>query len=408
MVNHLPPLSLYVHLPWCIKKCPYCDFNSHGTGHDPFPEAGYVDALIRDLEFELHSMRDRQITSIFIGGGTPSLFSAEALQRLFSAIRSRTTLSADIEITLEANPGTVESRRFHAYREIGINRLSVGVQSFNDRMLQRLGRIHDAKTAGEAIRTATTAGFERINLDLMYGLPDQTIAQAMDDIGQAIDFAPVHLSWYQLTIEPNTVFYKEQPVLPEQDTIWEMQEAGQAMLGDTGHQQYEISAYARPGYQCRHNLNYWEFGDYLGLGAGAHGKLTVAAEDTIYRYARHRLPERYMQLAGQPQVITEQKKLTQEDIVLEFMMNTLRLTDGFTSTLFTERTGLPLALVEAQFNQLVTKGWLERHNTVVKPTHAGQNYLNDLLQYFMPATETAAGESLTMAPHPGEAVPRLY
>jgi oxygen-independent coproporphyrinogen-3 oxidase len=385
--SQVPPLSMYVHLPWCVKKCPYCDFNSHAADHAVFPEAAYVDALIRDLEFELPALEGRRITSIFIGGGTPSLFSAEELDRLFTALRTNMVLSGEVEITLEANPGTYDAGRFRAYRDIGINRLSIGVQSFNDRMLTRLGRIHDAGTAGDAVRAAADAGFERINLDLMYGLPGQTVAEALADVNRAIDYGTVHLSWYQLTIEPNTVFYKQRPELPEPDAIWEMQEAGQNLLAGAGYRQYEVSAYAREGYQCRHNLNYWEFGDYLGLGAGAHGKLTDVAGNAVYRLVRHRLPESYMRLAGQQQVITNSKTLTEEEVILEFMMNALRLNEGFDTALFRDRTGLPVELIEARINRAVTREWLEWHATVIKPTAAGRNYLNDLLMYFMPDGE---------------------
>jgi putative oxygen-independent coproporphyrinogen III oxidase len=378
-----PPLSLYIHLPWCVKKCPYCDFNSHATGDgNSFPEQAYIDALLRDLEFELPRIASRQIVSIFIGGGTPSLFSAEALQRLLETLHERLLFSPPIEITLEANPGTVEALRFQAYRQIGINRLSIGVQSFNDVMLKHLGRIHTASTAVDAITIAKAAGFERINIDLMYGLPNQSIEQAIADLEQGITLTSAHLSWYQLTIEPNTVFYKNTPVLPEQDQIWDMQEAGQTLLSSAGLEQYEISAYAKPGQRCLHNLNYWEFGDYVGLGAGAHGKLTDISTNTVTRYARHRIPERYLQLAGQDEVIADTRTLQQQDLILEFMMNTLRLTGGIQQSLFTERTGLPLHLIETMLISARDKGWLEGINSRIIPTTTGRNYLNDLLQCF--------------------------
>lgn len=366
-----------------MKKCPYCDFNSHGTDGGEFPEQFYIDALIRDLKFESPRIRGRCITSIFIGGGTPSLFSASSLDKLLSAVRSHLSLATDIEITLEANPGTLESKRFESYRELGINRISIGVQSFNDSMLKQLGRIHDAQTASNAIELAKSAGFDRINIDLMYGLPGQSRQQALDDLAQGIEHHTSHLSWYQLTIEPNTQFYKTPPVLPEDDTVFDIQQAGKALLTQHGFIQYEISAYALPGDHCKHNHNYWEFGDYLGIGAGAHGKITSSDEDAIYRYARHRIPERYMELAGQDNVIVEQKGLTENDLVLEFMMNNLRLTDGFNETLFFERTGLSLELIEDRINQAQLSGWLARNGTSIRPTSTGQNYLNDLLQTFL-------------------------
>lgn len=379
----MPPLALYIHLPWCVKKCPYCDFNSHATGIDnTFPEQAYIDALLRDMDFDLPRIQGRQIVSIFIGGGTPSLFSAESLSTLLSALRARLVFSPDLEITLEANPGTVEAERFHAYRQIGINRLSIGVQSFEDAMLQRLGRIHTANTAIQAINIAKAAGFDRINIDLMYGLPNQSAEQALADLEQGIALAAGHLSWYQLTIEPNTVFYKETPLLPEPDQIWDMQEAGQALLAAQGLVQYEISAYAKAGQQCRHNLNYWQFGDYLGLGAGAHGKLTDVATQTVSRYARHRIPERYLQLAGQQQVIAETRKLQKQDLILEFMMNALRLTGGVRQSLFSERTALPLSDIAAMLKAATDKGWLEADVAMITPTITGRNYLNDLLQCF--------------------------
>jgi len=380
-----PPLSLYIHLPWCVKKCPYCDFNSHATGNNnAFPEQSYIQALIRDLDFDLPRIRHRAITSIFIGGGTPSLFSAESLATLLVAVRTRLSLVSDIEITLEANPGTVEANRFKAYRDIGINRLSIGVQSFNDAMLKKLGRIHSANAARDAINIARSAGFDRVNIDLMYGLPGQTLEQAIADLGHGIEHEVSHLSWYQLTIEPNTVFYKDTPVLPEQDHIWDMQEAGQSLLSRHGLEQYEISAYASPGQQCRHNLNYWEFGDYLGIGAGAHGKLSDVGKNTVTRYARHRLPERYMQLAGQPDVITDTRTLDHSDLILEFMMNALRLTDGVPRTLFAARTGMTPDTITTMVKTAVDKGWLEEDKSMLVPTVIGRNYLNDLLQCFMP------------------------
>jgi putative oxygen-independent coproporphyrinogen III oxidase len=381
--DQYPPLSLYVHLPWCIKKCPYCDFNSHATDNSSFPEQAYIAALIRDLDQEVPKVQGRKIHSIFIGGGTPSLFSAASLQTLLAAIRDRLSLAADIEITLEANPGTIEAARFEAYRDIGINRLSIGVQSFNDQMLVRLGRIHDAARAVDAIRIARSAGFELINIDLMYGLPGQSLAQALDDLNQGIEQATVHLSWYQLTIEPNTVFYKNPPVVPEEDQIWDIQQAGQQSLATAGLHQYEISAYSNPDKQCRHNLNYWQFGDYVGIGAGAHGKLTDPGVDGIFRYVRHRLPDRYIELAGLANVITETRQLHPADLILEYMMNALRLNDGFEHRDFSARTGLSLAVIRDQLEAAHTAGWLVTRDATTRPTPAGRNFLNDLLHCFM-------------------------
>jgi putative oxygen-independent coproporphyrinogen III oxidase len=382
--RNLPPLSLYIHLPWCIKKCPYCDFNSHATNNASFPEQAYIDALVRDLDSAAPSLQGREIISIFIGGGTPSLFSAASLQQLLTAVRARLRLALDVEITLEANPGTFEAERFHAYRQTGINRLSIGIQSFDDSKLSRLGRIHDAARAIDAIRIARSAGFERINIDLMYGLPDQTLAEALVDLGTGIAAGASHLSWYQLTIEPNTVFYKNPPRVPEDDLIWDIQQAGQQLLSTAGLQQYEISAYATAGQQCRHNLNYWLFGDYLGIGAGAHGKLTDPDTDSIYRYVRHRLPERYIALAGQPAVITETRQLGESDRILEFMMNALRLSGGFEKDNFVRHTGLSLEVLKAPLAQAHAAGWLVTEETIIRPTVSGLNYLNDLLQCFMP------------------------
>ncbi len=386
--EHYPPLSLYVHLPWCVKKCPYCDFNSHGIGLDSFPEDKYVESLIKDLEFSLPVLEDRPITSIFIGGGTPSLFSAESLERLLSALAARMSLVADVEITLEANPGTVDAARFQAFREIGINRLSIGVQSFNNLMLQRLGRIHDAETAHAAIEAAKAAGFQRINLDIMYCLPGQDAAGAMADIRQAIAHGPVHLSRYQLTIEPNTLFYKDRPVLPDEEVLWEMQESGRKLLADCDYAHYEISASAKPGFECRHNLNYWQYGDYLGIGAGAHSKLTDLSANRIYRFVRHRMPDRYMQLVGDKAAISETKTPDQQEIILEFMMNALRLNKGFTPDLFTARTGLPLQVIDTTLGHARTKGWIECDSHTVRASAKGRNFLNDLLQCFMPVADS--------------------
>lgn len=346
-----------------------------------------MDALVRDLEYSLPAIWGRRVNTIFIGGGTPSLFSPEALNRLLQALQARLNFYPDIEITLEANPGTAEAGRFRAFRACGINRLSIGVQSFNDTHLNRLGRIHDGREATAAIGMAKDAGFDDMNIDIMYGLPGQTIENAMQDLRQAVAHNPSHISWYQLTIEPNTVFYAKPPQLPEDDRIWDMQQADQQLLEQHGYRQYEISAYARDGFQCLHNLNYWKFGDYLGIGAGAHSKLTDIAAGKVMRQVRHRIPERYMELAGNEKAITENKQLGREDLQLEFMMNALRLPDGVPSSLFIQRTGLPMSDVQRQLEQAEQQGLVEWNIETLKPTQKGQQFLNDLLQIFMPETD---------------------
>ena len=379
----LPPLSLYIHFPWCLRKCPYCDFNSHEAGHSLPKETTYVDALVRDLESELPHIWGRRISSIFIGGGTPSLFSAAAIDRLLAALRARLNFYPDIEITLEANPGTAEAGKFQGFREAGVNRLSIGVQSFDDEKLHTLGRIHGAAEARTAIRMARSAGFENFNVDIMFGLPGQTVAQSQADILATIDQGPTHISWYQLTLEPNTVFHAKPPVLPDDDLIWRMQGEGQQVLADSGYAQYEISAYARDGHQCVHNLNYWQFGDYLGIGAGAHSKLTDIAAGRILRSTRHRLPDRYLALAGSEGVITDRKELDGNDLKLEFMMNALRLNAGVHPSLFLQRTGMPLNALKKELETAGTRGLLAWDIHSLKPTDQGRHYLNDLLQIFM-------------------------
>jgi len=380
-----PPLSLYIHLPWCINKCPYCDFNSHATNSEAFPEEAYVDALISDLESELPRIWGRPIVSIFIGGGTPSLFSAEAINRLMAALRERLTFYHNTEVTMEANPGTAEADRFKAYRESGINRLSIGVQSFDDKKLKRLGRIHNSEEALSAIAMAKDAGFDEINLDLMFGLPDQTVDQAMSDLEVAMEQQPTHLSWYQLTIEPNTIFYSKPPALPVDDLLWDMQQQGQGYLSDKGFDQYEVSAYARMGdnHQCQHNRNYWQFGDYLGIGAGAHGKLTHVAEGKIERYARHRIPQSYIDKVGQSNAVTETRKLGRDELPLEFMMNALRLNEGFHPSLFNEHTGLPLNHIHKQLEIAEERALIEWDINKIKPTETGHRYLNNLIELFI-------------------------
>ncbi len=380
-----PPLSLYIHLPWCIKKCPYCDFNSHATNKEAFPEGAYVDALISDLESELPRIWGRPIVSIFIGGGTPSLFSTKVINRLMAALRERLTFYHNTEVTMEANPGTAEADRFKAYRESGINRLSIGVQSFDDEKLKALGRIHNSDEALSAIAMAKDAGFDEINLDLMFGLPEQSIDQSMSDLEVAMEQQPTHLSWYQLTIEPNTVFYSKPPVLPVDDLLWEMQQQGQAYLADKGFDQYEVSAYARKegNHQCQHNQNYWQFGDYLGIGAGAHGKLTHVAEGKIERYVRHRIPQSYIDKVAQSNAVIETRKLARDELPLEFMMNALRLNQGFHPSTFIEHTGLPLKHIQKQLEIAEERALIEWDINMIKPTETGHRYLNDLIELFM-------------------------
>ena len=378
----LPPLALYVHIPWCIRKCPYCDFNSHKAPAS-LPEDAYVAALLQDLEQDLPLAAGRPLASIFIGGGTPSLFSAGALQQLLDGIARRIDWQPGIEITLEANPGTFEQDKFSAYRELGINRLSIGVQSFNSEHLQQLGRVHDGSEALRAAGIAKRAGFERINLDLMHGLPDQSAQQAMDDLQQALELDPGHISWYQLTIEPNTLYWSKPPQLPEDDTLWAIQEQGQRLLDRHGYAQYEISAYARAGQQARHNLNYWQFGDFIGIGAGAHGKISHA-DGRIERYWKTRQPDDYLR-AGSSRVAGRQL-LADDELPFEFLMNALRLSEGVPAELFARRTGLPLQAIAAARQQAEQRGLLSENPQWLVASEHGQLFLNDLLQLFLPGS----------------------
>ena len=384
----LPPLSLYIHVPWCVKKCPYCDFNSH-KADKVLPEKDYVAALLDDLDIDLTWLKDngvaeRPVQSIFIGGGTPSLLSVESYQNLFAGLKQRLEFISDIEITMEANPGTFEAEKFKGYRALGINRLSIGIQSFADHQLEHLGRIHNGKEAVAAVEMAKAAGFDNFNLDFMHGLPDQTLEQALDDLRQGIALGPTHLSWYQLTIEPNTEFFKRPPVLPQDETLWSIQEAGQALLAEHGFAQYEISAYAQPGKAAKHNLNYWQFGDYLGIGAGAHGKLTIPNDDIdkskIYRTAKTRLPKDYLNLAKR--FLATQDNIEAEDRDLEFLMNGLRLFAGVDKKLFSERTGLPYESIELAVDKAVKDGLLQEGDKL-KTTDKGQLFLNELLERFL-------------------------
>jgi oxygen-independent coproporphyrinogen-3 oxidase len=377
----LPPLSLYVHVPWCVRKCPYCDFNSHEAAGG-IPERAYVDALIADLEQALPSVWGRPVVSVFIGGGTPSLLSGEAVDRLLCAVRARVKLLPEAEITLEANPGTVEQGRFREFRAAGVNRLSIGVQSFDDRLLARIGRIHNGADAMHAAEAAHTAGFDNFNLDLMFGLPGQDVASAEADLRQAIALAPTHVSWYQLTLEPNTAFHHAPPVLPDDDVRYDMQLRGQARLAASGFDNYEVSAYAREGFRCRHNLNYWTFGDYLGIGAGAHQKLTLPHPARIERAARRRHPREY--LATATDRVATRNVLTRADAAFEFVMNALRLNEGFATRLFEERTGLPLQVIETPLREAEARGLLSWDVHSVRPTEQGRLYLNTLLELFLP------------------------
>ena len=375
----LPPLALYIHIPWCVRKCPYCDFNSHAAS-PTLPEEEDVDALLADLDLELHAVHGRELSSIFFGGGTPSLFSAQALGRLLKGVEQRIPFAGDIEITLEANPGTFEQEKFTAYRALGINRLSIGIQSFQEQKLKALGRIHNGDEAIRAAGMARQAGFDNFNLDLMHGLPDQSLDDALDDLRQAIAMKPTHLSWYQLTLEPNTVFWNQPPVLPEDDTLWDIQEAGQALLAEHGYAQYEVSAYAQPGRAARHNLNYWSFGDFIGIGAGAHGKLSHP-DGRIQRTWKTRLPKDYLNPA-KPFKAGE-KDLGNEELPFEFLMNALRLTDGVDAVLFAQRTGLDLSSLAEGRRQAEQSGLLQVEPSRLAATARGQLFLNDLLQYFL-------------------------
>ena len=377
------PLSLYVHVPWCVQKCPYCDFNSHGL-RGGLPEADYVAALIADLEAALPLVWGRRVVSVFFGGGTPSLLSGEAVDTLLAAIRARLPLVYGAEITLEANPGTAESGKFAAFRAAGVNRLSLGIQSFNPAHLKALGRIHEAQEACRAIELAARH-FDSFNLDLMYGLPQQTMTQALADLEQALTFAPSHLSCYQLTLEPNTAFAAAPPALPDPDRCADMQEAIEARLADAGYTHYETSAFAQPGKQCRHNRNYWTFGDYLGIGAGAHSKLTVPTPDgrRILRQMRWKLPKQYLAQVAAGRPVQDEFDVAAEELPFEFMMNALRLNQGFETALFAERTGLPLEGIENTLRQAEQDGLIERTPGCIAPTRHGQRFLNRLLERFL-------------------------
>ncbi|HQY77354.1 MAG TPA: radical SAM family heme chaperone HemW [Rhodoferax sp.] len=376
----LPPLSLYVHLPWCIRKCPYCDFNSHEMRRDVLPEDDYVRAVVADLESALPLIWGRSVHSIFIGGGTPSLFSPAAIDRLLGDIRARLRLEPDCEISMEANPGTFEKDRFRAYRSAGVTRLSIGVQSFNDAHLQALGRVHDRAQALAAVEEAASA-FDTFNLDMMYALPGQSMAQVEDDMRTALQFAPPHISIYHLTIEPNTYFAKYPPSIPEDDTAYAMLDHITELTAAAGLDRYEVSGYARTGHRCRHNLNYWQFGDYLGLGAGAHSKLSFAHR--VVRQVRLRDPQRYLERALQGNAVAQDEEVSRADLPFEFMLNALRLRHGFGLREFTERTGLPVTAIQRALEEAETKGLIERDFARVRPTQRGFDFLSDLQALFL-------------------------
>lgn len=375
------PLSLYIHIPWCIRKCPYCDFNSHQAPTE-LPEAEYVKALLGDLKQELSFIENRCISNIFIGGGTPSLFTARSIDSLLKGINQLCALDEDIEITLEANPGTFEQQRFNDYRLAGINRLSIGIQSYNSEHLKVLGRVHNADEAILAAQIARQAGFDNFNLDLMFGLPHQTTAQALDDLQQAIECNPSHLSWYQLTLEPNTLFHHNPPQLPDHESQWEIQQAGQTLLAKESYEQYEVSAYAKEQQMCRHNLNYWKFGDYIGIGAGAHGKLTDSA-GTITRYQKYRQPKQYLEHAAKGMFRSSSKQLKIEELPFEFMLNALRLKSGIEKTVYQERTGQPLSGVQSLVEQAKASGLLQNNDKQIVCTEQGWRFLDDTLSLFL-------------------------
>jgi oxygen-independent coproporphyrinogen-3 oxidase len=378
-----PPLSLYVHLPWCVRKCPYCDFNSH-QARGALPFTAYVDALVADLDHDLPLAWGRTVQSVFFGGGTPSLFPADAIDAFLQAASARLRFAPGLEITLETNPGTAEHGRFEHYRAAGVNRISFGIQSFDDGCLQRLGRIHDSAQARSAVKLAQDAGFDNFNLDLMYALPGQTLAMAERDVECAIALQPTHVSHYQLTLEPNTVFAARPPVgIPDDDASWDMQERCQALLAEAGYAQYEVSAYARPGRQCAHNLNYWHFGDYLGIGAGAHGKLTLGADQSILRRWKTRHPADYLAKAGSAAAIGGDEAISPERRPFDYMLNALRLVDGFALSEFEARTGLPREAIAGELATALERGWIRIERDHVAPTELGQRFTNDVISLFL-------------------------
>ncbi|GAC1496078.1 MAG: radical SAM family heme chaperone HemW [Steroidobacteraceae bacterium] len=384
-----PSLALYVHMPWCVRKCPYCDFNSHEL-KEAAPDASYVDALIRDLDTQLPQVAQRRIDTVFFGGGTPSLFEPEHFSRLLGALRQRIAVAHDVEVTLEANPGTIERGQFAGYRDAGINRVSLGAQTFSARALEVLGRIHSPQDTESAVAELRAAKLENFNLDLMYALPGQTEDEALEDVRTACALEPSHISYYQLTLEPGTVFHARPPALPDEDAAWQMQSAGQRLLAEAGYAQYEVSAYAREGLRCRHNLNYWRFGDYLGIGAGAHGKISVSLPDQILRTSKPRQPRTYQRLLGPAQPaaaravpIGESSCIAPRDLPFEYMLNALRLNEGFTARGYRQRTGLAMDSVSAKLTEAQARGLLEEAGQGWRPTRLGLRFLNDLQSSFL-------------------------
>jgi putative oxygen-independent coproporphyrinogen III oxidase len=374
------PLSLYIHIPWCVRKCPYCDFNSHES-RDAIPEDLYVKTLLRDLDEQIHRLENRSLVSIFLGGGTPSLFTPKAITEILHGVNQRMNLPKNIEITLEANPGTVDEARFLGFRKAGVNRLSIGIQSLQNEKLQALGRIHNRDYALRAMDAAIAAGFNNFNLDLMHGLPGQSITDALHDLHDALRFQPPHLSWYQLTIEPNTFFHHSPPVLPEDEVLWDIQEHGKSVLEQANLKQYEISAYANPEHECVHNTNYWEFGDYLGIGAGAHSKITDTEKQIVTRHSQIKNPKDY--LNPEKKLTSSQNILTEKDLCFEFMLNVLRLTKGVSSDLFTARTGLPINALQPMLNFAKEKELMLKDENILCATENGQRFLNDVIGLFL-------------------------
>ena len=376
----LPPLSLYIHIPWCVKKCPYCDFNSHEVQSD-IPESDYVKILCQDFDRDYEYCESRPLKSIFIGGGTPSLFGVKSFEKILSHIQTKASLSGECEITLEANPGTAEADKFSGYFAAGINRLSIGVQSFDERQLKNLGRIHSADESKRAIDFARKAGFDNFNLDLMHGLPRQSISDALSDLQSAIDFDPLHISWYQLTIEPNTVFHARPPTLPEEPILNSLEDAGLAMLENSGYSRYEVSAFSKQGCHSRHNLNYWEFGDYLGIGAGAHGKITLPHANTIIRTQKHRQPNHYLNKSIQSKI--KRTEILPNERAIEFLLNALRSKYGFSELMFQSRTGLPFSAIGKKVEYLIAGGLLRKRDGRIAASDKGYRLLNSLLQEFL-------------------------
>ncbi|MBD3671669.1 MAG: radical SAM family heme chaperone HemW [Gammaproteobacteria bacterium] len=382
-MHEVIPLSLYIHIPWCIQKCPYCDFNSHAI-ESGFDEQSYVNALLKDLDSQLPLIWGRPVRTVFIGGGTPSLISGSAMTQLLSELRARLGLGPEVEITLEANPGTADSRNFGEYRQAGINRLSLGIQSLHDQRLRELGRIHDAKEAGTAVRLARDAGFENINLDMMFGLPGQSVESAMQELRALLEFEPEHVSYYQLTLEPNTLFYKHPPVLPEEDEVDDIHLAGMEQLASRGYGRYEISAFARNKQDCAHNINYWAYGDYLGIGAGAHSKISSPGAESIRRMVKQKHPQRYMQAAGTVENLMQDFEVGMADRPFEFMMNAMRMPQGVERESFTQRTAIDWQGVAHIVAAAVEAGQMEIDTHTIQPSESGIRFLNDLIARFLP------------------------